>query len=79
MASRPRKPTTRKASADDAAGKRVALTLRLSPDDWLRLKMLALEMTRARGRMITAHELVHGAVLGMLDEGVEGFVEDDDE
>ena len=77
MGTKPRKAMSKKASEDDTKERKVALTLRLQESDWLRLKALAAEMTQLRRRSISAHELVHSATLTMLDEGADGFEDED--
>ena len=45
---------------------RVGQTLRLDPETWLALKMLAAELAVTRGRPVSAHELIVEAVTDMI-------------
>jgi hypothetical protein len=69
--SNPTKPQA--AEPGRATAKRVALTLRLDPRDWLRLKTLAAELSIARGRQVSAHAVMEAALLRVLDEKGDGL------
>ena len=45
---------------------RVGQTLRLDPETWLALKMLAAELAVTRGRPVSAHELIVEVVTDMI-------------
>jgi hypothetical protein len=66
-------PLTQRPVESDKPGKRIGLTLRLHPADWLKLKNLAARLTIEHSRPVSVHELVHAATMRLLRERAQGF------